>query len=182
MKLGLFELTVFLSDEAFELEVFAGSDRDQVDSATDRYRIVQAQRSDIVREILLKLERALASGAQAIDVHVQGDRAIVRDPSFPLPAFTETAAAAVVVATRGRGISLGVAKRSVIPDLPSHPQSRKTKAAKPPEPQAKDAEPAPARSRRTKKVSKKKPARKPAAKSRSRKTASKERKRKPKGT
>jgi len=93
MKLGLFDLTVHLTDDAFELEVFAGQDRDQVQSAQDRFRIVQAMRSDITREILLKLERALAGNQTAIDVNVQGSRAIVRDPTFVLPPPTPTPAA-----------------------------------------------------------------------------------------
>ena len=87
MRLDLFELTVFLSDDACELEVFAGQDRDQVDCAQDRFRIVQTTRNDIVREILLKLERALAENATSIEVNVQGDREIIRDSTFPLPAF-----------------------------------------------------------------------------------------------
>lgn len=88
MRLGLFELTVFLTDDAFEFEVFAGQDRDQVDSAQDRFRIVQTTRNDIVREILLKLERALAGNATSIEVNVQRDTEIIRDPTFPLPAST----------------------------------------------------------------------------------------------
>jgi hypothetical protein len=99
MMLGLFELTVYLSEDDFELEVFAGNDRDQVQSPTDRFRIVQATRSDIVREILLKLERALARDEKGIDVNVQGTREIIRDPAFPLPTTTGAAVSGAVRAT-----------------------------------------------------------------------------------
>src|SRR5208337_2076105 len=112
MKLGLFELTVFLTDDAFELEVFAGQDRDQVDSAQDRFRIVQTTRNDIVREILLKLERALAGNATSIDVNVQGDRAIIRDSTFPLPPLAAAAAPAAVTTPGSRGIVPATSKAS----------------------------------------------------------------------
>jgi len=106
MNLGLFELTMYLTDDAFELEVFAGQDRAQVQSPQDRFRIVQPMRSEIVREILLKLERALARDEKAIDVNVQNSREIVRDPKFPLPPaaqVTGTRAATPALSTRGLG-------------------------------------------------------------------------------
>ncbi len=128
MKLGLFELTVFLTDDAFELEVFAGQDREQVDSAQDRFLIVQTTRIDIVREILLKLERALASNATSIDVNVQGDRAIIRDPTFPLPAFAAAAAPAAVSTRGSRGIAPAAAKAAKPAAAPGIPRPKRARA------------------------------------------------------
>jgi hypothetical protein len=127
MRLGLFELTVFLTDDAFELEVFAGQDRDQVGSAQDRFRIVQTTRSDIVREILLKLERALAGDATSIEVNVQGDREIIRDSAFPLLAIV-AASAPVAASTRGRGIALATRKTAEQAAAPSPAKPKRAKA------------------------------------------------------
>ena len=69
MKLGLFELTVFLTDDAFELEVFAGNDRDQVHSPLRRFRVVEPVRTDIVREILLSSSGARREGTTQGTVH-----------------------------------------------------------------------------------------------------------------
>ena len=148
MRLGLFELTVFLTDDAFEFEVFAGQDRDQVDSAQDRFRIEQTTRNDIVREILLKLERALAGNATSIEVNVQRDTEIIRDPTFPLPAST-VALAPVAVSTRARGIEPATGKAAEPASAPGltrpnrakagHSRAAEVKAAKQPEAKAKHA-------------------------------------------
>jgi hypothetical protein len=174
MRLGLFELTVFLTDDAFELEVFAGQDRDQVNSAQDRFRIVQATRSDIVREILLKLERALAGDATSIEVNVQGDREIIRDSTFPLPALPPAPAA---VSTRGGRGLVPATTKAAEPAAPrpkrakaSQSRAAKVKAAKQP---AAKAEPA---GKKTKKTAADQPGTKKKSRKASGKTVSKKHK------
>lgn len=144
MTLGLFEPTVYLTDDAFELEVFAGNDRDQVDSPTDRFSIVQPMRSDIVREILLKLERAVAGNAQGIEVNVQGSREIIRDPSFPLSSSTGVSVAvAVKAASATRGLEIAAVAMPAMPGpAPSAHQHRRARRR-----QARDR-PRPSRPRR----------------------------------
>jgi hypothetical protein len=85
MNLGYFKLNVFLTQEDFTLQVFAGSDRNEVDDPTERYRLPLGPQKDIVREVLLKLEAALRTSQRGIDLKVKG-KEINRDPKFPLPA------------------------------------------------------------------------------------------------
>jgi hypothetical protein len=184
MKIGLFELTVFLADDAFNLEVYAGQDRDQVRSGVDQFRIEEPKRNDIVREILLKLERALAGDATSIEVNVQGDRAIIRDPTFPLPAFA-VAAAPVAVATRGRGIAPATGKTAELAFAPGparpkraragHSRGAEVKAAKQPEAKAKHA------GKETKKTTADQPGTKKKSRKASGRTVSKKRKPKSEG-
>jgi hypothetical protein len=61
-------------------------------------------RAEIVRELLLKLERALRSDAKSIEVNVQGSREIVRDPTFPLPAPTASPGPARAPSRGGRTV------------------------------------------------------------------------------
>jgi hypothetical protein len=181
MRLGLFELTVFLTDDAFELEVFAGQDRDQVDSAQDRFRILQTTRNDIVREILLKLERALAANATSIEVNVQGEREIIRDSTFPLPAFA-AAAAPAAVATRSRGIVLATGKAAEPASAPGAPRPKRARAGKSRAAKAKAAKQPAAKSEHAGKKRKKTAADQPGTKKKSRTAAGKtvSNKRKPK--
>jgi outer membrane biosynthesis protein TonB len=85
MNLGYFKLTVFLTQDDFTLEVFAGGDRNEVDDPTERYRLPLGPQKDIVREVLLRLEAALKTSQRGIDLKVKG-KAINRDKTFPLPA------------------------------------------------------------------------------------------------
>jgi hypothetical protein len=182
MKLGLFELTVFLTDDAFELEVFAGQDRDQVDSAQDRFRIVQTTRNDIVREILLKLERALAGNATSIEVNVQGDRGIIRDSTFPLPAFAVVAAPAAVSTRRSRGIVPATAKAAEPAAAPGTPRPKRARAGQSRAAKVKAAKQPAAKAEHAGKKTKKTAADQPGTKKKSRKAAGKtvSKKRKPK--
>ena len=181
MKLGLFELTVFLTGEAFELEVFAGKNRDQVDSAQDRFRIVQTTRSDIVREILLKLERALAGNAISIEVNVRGKREIIRDSTFPLPAFAPALPPAAV-ATRSSAIVPATPKAAEPASAPGTPRPKRAKAGQSRGAEVKAAKQPAAKAKHAGKKTKTTAADHPATKKKSRKAAGRtvSQKRKPK--
>jgi hypothetical protein len=181
MRLGLFELTVFLTDDAFELEVFAGQDRDQVDSAQDRFQIMQATRNDIVREILLKLEQALAGNATSIVVNVQGDRDIIRDSTFPLPA-SAVAAAPAAVSTRSRGIGPATGKAAEPASAAGTPRPKGARAAQSKAAKAKAAKQPAAKAEHAGKKTKKTAADQPGTKKKSKTAAGKtvSKKRKPK--
>ena len=182
MRLGLFELTVFLTEDGFELEVFAGQDRDQMHSGLDQFRIEEPKRNDIVREILLKLERALASGdATSIEVNLQGNRAIIRDSTFPLPAFA-VAAAPVAVSTRVRGIVPATGKAAEPASAPVPPRPKRAKAAQSRAAEVKAAKQSAAKAKHAGKETKKTAADQPATKKKSRKASGRtvSKKRKPK--
>jgi hypothetical protein len=84
MNLGYFKLTVFLTQQDFTLQVFAGNDRNEVDDPTERYRLPLGPQKDIVREVLVKLEAALRTSQRGIELKVKG-KEIIRDKTFPLP-------------------------------------------------------------------------------------------------
>ena len=179
MNIALFELTVFLAEDAFELQVFAGQDRDQVDSAQDRFRIMEFKRKDIVREILLKLERALAGDATSIGVNVQGDREIIRDSAFPLPALPPAPAA---VSTRSRGLVPATAKAAEPAAAPGSPSPKRAKAGRSRAAKVKAAKQPAAKAEHAGKKTKKTAADQPGTKKKSRKASGKtvSKKRKPK--
>ena len=142
---------------------------------------MQTTRNDIVREILLKLERALAGNATSIEVNVQGDRAIIRDSTFPLPAFA-VAAAPVAVSTRSRGIVPATAKAAEPASAPGPPRPKRAKAGQSRAAKVKAAKQPAAKAEHAGKKTKKTAADQPGTKKKSRKASGKtvSKKRKPK--
>ncbi len=124
-KVGFVRLTVFLTEDEFTLQVFAGTSRGQVDDPKLRMSLVLGKQKDIVREVLLKLEAALKGSQRSIDLETD-DLEIKRDTTFPLPSAAAKAASALALA-KSTKTKAGAAKSTS--STPSEkPKAKKTAA------------------------------------------------------
>jgi hypothetical protein len=110
---------------------------------------------DLVREIFLKLLKAVENGDPTIDLSVPNPdgTTIERDPSFPLPPIGSARAVAATTTTRGF-VPRGTSTRSIERAEGKKPVEKKAKNAKGPAPKHKRAA---AGSRKAKEPSGKKP-------------------------